>query len=159
MQRLLIGQFTGGLTILELLITIAVLALLATAGIGYYRSAALEVSSNSTLKMFVADIAAARLRAMAGDRGYSWGVRAHATDGTWEFFGTSTKDFGADQYMPDIRVLPTGMYWVDPASGVRDVTFAPIVGTTTPASFTLGVGNIRQRIDVDQNGSVVVTRL
>ena len=148
-----------GFTLLEVLITIAVLAVLSAAGVGYFRSSIVEVAAGSTMKSFVADIEAARGRAMVGDRGMVWGVRAVPTSGTWEFYATGTRSYAADVFTTEVRALPLGVFWVDPSTSTKSVEFAPVTGMTTTTTFILGYGAVQLQAAVDGGGGVQVTRV
>lgn len=155
-QNIITGQ--QGFTLLEVLIVIAVLAILTAAGIGYFWSSIAEVSAGSTVKSFVADIEAAKGRAVVGDRGMSWGVRVIPLARTWEFYATSSRSYAADSFSSETRTLPFGVSWIDPVSVPRSVEFAPISGAATPAVFILGYGSVRYLVQVDAGGGVTAVR-
>lgn len=148
-----------GYTLLEVLIAIAVIAILSAAGIGYFRSSIVQVAAGSTMKSFVADIKAARGRAMAGDRGVAWGVRAIPTAQTWEFYATGTRSYSADTFMTETHTLPIGVSWIDPSIVPKSVEFAPITGMTTTTTFVLGYGAVQLQVVVDGGGGAVVTQI
>lgn len=148
-----------GFTLLEVLITIAVLAVLSAAGIGYFRSSVIEVAAGSTTRSFVADIEAARGRASVGDRGLTWGVRAIPAAGTWEFYATGTRSYGGDVFTTETHVLPIGVVWVDPSTSPKSVEFAPLTGIATTTNFTLGYGAVLYQVTVDGVGGVHVLRI
>lgn len=150
---------THGYTLLEVLIAIAVLTILSVAGIGYFRSSIIQVSAESTMKTFVADIMAARGRAMAGDRGASWGVRAVPTTETWEFYAIGTRDYAADVFATETRALPLGVSWVDPPITAKSVEFAPITGMTSTTAFVMGYGAVQLKVVIDGSGTAVVTQI
>lgn len=154
---------TFGFTLLEVLLTFLIITILSVAAIGYYRSSIVEVAAETTIKSFVADISAARGRAMAGDRGMSWGVRAvvgpASTPDTWEFFATATPGVVADDFPNEVRALSSGLSWIDPSEGSRQVLFSPIQGITSPAVFTIGYDTVRFEISVSSVGAVSVIRL
>jgi prepilin-type N-terminal cleavage/methylation domain-containing protein len=148
-----------GYTLLEVLIAITVIAILSVAGIGYFRSSIVQVAAGSTMKSFVADIKAARGRAMAGDRGESWGVRAIPVTETWEFYATGTRSYAAEAFMTETRTLPVGVSWIDPSIIPKRIEFTPITGMTTTTTFILGYGTVRLQVVVDGAGGVMVTQI
>jgi prepilin-type N-terminal cleavage/methylation domain-containing protein len=150
---------TRGFTLLEVLMVIALLAVLSAAGIGYFRSSVIEVAAGSTMKSFVSDIEAARGRAMVGDRGMTWGVRAIPTTKTWEFYATSTRDYAAETFVTETRALPFGVTWLDPSNTPKSVEFAPLSGSASTTTFVLGYGSVKLQAVVSENGAVVVTRI
>lgn len=151
-----------GFTVLELLLSIAVIAVLSAATIGYYRGSIMEVSAESTIKTFVADLNSARGRAMAGDRGMSWGVRAiPKTAGLpdrWEFFGTSTSSVVPEPFVAEVKTLPTSLIWIDPSSSPKEVLFLPLKGTTSSTIFILGFDKNQFKINVSDMGEITVVR-
>lgn len=153
------GTTIRGFTLLEVLITIAVLAILSAAGIGYFRSSVMEVAAGSTIKTFVADIESARGRAIVGDRGMTWGVRALPASNTWEFYATGTRSYSADVFVTETRTLPFGVVWIDPPTTSKSVEFTPITGMTTTTTFVLGYGTVKLQVVVDGVGGANITRI
>ncbi|HXK37673.1 MAG TPA: prepilin-type N-terminal cleavage/methylation domain-containing protein [Candidatus Paceibacterota bacterium] len=148
-----------GFTILEVLLVIAVIAILSAAGVSYFRSSIVEVAAGSTMKSFVADIEAARGRAIVGDRGMTWGVRAVPQNMTWEFYATTTRDLSAEVFQTETHMLPFGVSWLDPSSNPKSIEFAPLTGSASTTTFVLGYGTTRLQAVVNENGAVVVTRV
>jgi prepilin-type N-terminal cleavage/methylation domain-containing protein len=149
---------TLGFTLLEVLLTMLIITILSVSAIGYYRSSIVEVAAETTIKSFVADINAARGRAMAGDRGMSWGVRAVAP-GSWVLFASATPGVIAEDFVSEQQVLSSGLSWLNPSSGSREVLFAPITGLTNAATFSLGYDSVHFQIAVTSGGAISVTRL
>ena len=148
-----------GFTLLEVLLVIAILTILSAVGIGYFHSSIVEVAAGSTMKTFVADIDAARGRALVGDRGMTWGVLVDATANTWELYATTTRNYSADEFIPEIHPLPSGVVWIDPKSGTRSIEFLPLSGASITTSFTMGYGAVKLQAAVDGTGGVRVTRI
>ncbi len=146
-------------TILEVLITLAVLTVLSAAGIMYFRSSIIEVAAGSAMQSFVADIEAARGRAIAGDRGMTWGVRALPASASWEFYATGTRDYAAEPFSTETKTLPVGVSWIDPSSVPRSVEFAPLSGATASTTFTIGYSAVRLMVSIDDRGTPVITRV
>lgn len=152
-----------GFTILELLIAMSIIAILSVSAVLYFRGSIVEVSAESTIKTFVADINSAKGRAMAGDRGMSWGVKVTAGinggPGSWEFFATSTNGIISDPFVPEMHFLSSGLAWSSPSSGSRELLFEPLTGKTNHTFFDISYGQTMFKIVVSQNGEVVVSRV
>ncbi len=151
-----------GMTILELLITIAIIAILSAVTINYFKGQIVEVSLNSTAKTFISDINTARQRAIAGDRGMDWGIRAISTtnnSGTWEMFATSSLDLEVEPFVSETNILPSGLSWNDPSVGSKEILFKAILGSAPSTKFVLGFGTKKIEINISENGEVKATRL
>lgn len=157
------SNIKSGFTILELLLSMAIIAILSVSAIVYFRGSIIEISLESTIKTFVASINTAKGRAMAGDRGMSWGVRAIAgingSPGSFEFFATSTNNITSDPFVTEINLLPLGSKWSSPVTGNKEVLFEPLTGKTTNTVFDLSYDQTTYRIIVSQDGEVVVSKV
>ena len=152
----------NGFTILELLISMAIISILSVSGIIYFRGSIVEVSAESTIKNFVSDINSARGRSMAGDRGMAFGVRAvtgiGSTQGSWEFFATTT-NVVEGIFPTEVHYLPSGSSWKDPSVGMKELLFNPLSGSTTSTIFDMAYSETLFRISVSRDGEVVVNRI
>lgn len=155
-------KIQSGFTILELLLSMAIIAILGVSATLYFRGSIVEVSLESTIKNFVSDISSARGRSMAGDRGLSFGVRAIPgvgdNQGSWEFFSTTTNTL-TEVYEKKIEYLPYGVSWKDPLNNPKELAFTPLSGTTVDTVFEIVYGQTTFRIRVGSNGEITTTRL
>ncbi|MEK7520136.1 MAG: FISUMP domain-containing protein, partial [Patescibacteria group bacterium] len=138
-----------GFTILELLITLAIIAIFAAvAGINllsFQRSATLE----SAARDIVGNLRLAQGKAMAGADGNgdgqrdAWGIRfTNDANDRYEMFYGNTYNAGA---VTTTLYLPSGTAFTDPAeSGNKDVIFTKRTGTTTPAVIIVAASDNSQ---------------
>lgn len=156
-------KIQSGFTVLELLLGLAVIAILAVSATLYLRGSIVEVSLETTIKNFVSDINMARGRSMAGDRGLSYGVRAVSgtadTQGSWELFATNTSFIASDAFDKETEYLPSGVKWNVPSSGSMEVIFTPLSGYASNTSFEISYNQSVFKINITNKGEISTTRL
>ena len=145
-----------GFSLLEVLIVVAILSIIGTAGIGYYRNAAKNIEITSVVHTINSDLRAARSKAMAGQDGRRWGVHVvnNASD-YYEVFSTPTTYADAGVVVDSTRFLTAGVSFSDPAeSNTKDIIFSGILGTTTASSITITSQEESQIITISALGTV-----
>ncbi len=154
---------TTGMTILELLLSVAIILILSTATVGYFRGQIVEVSLESTVKTFVSDLNLAKMRAMTGDRGMDWGIRVISgyddKSGMWELFATSSVNLSVEPFVNEVNVLSSGLSWADPITGTKEVVFKVLTGEVSAQQFILGFGNNKYQILVSADGEISSKRI
>lgn len=131
-----------GFTILELIISIAIIALISVAVgmelITFQRVASLDAAA----KDVVSQLRSVQNKALSGEDGNSdgtgdaWGVRfSNNTDDTYaEFYGSSFNSTN----VTGTTTLSSSVVFTNPAPGAtKDIVFTKITGTTTPATIVL----------------------
>lgn len=128
-----------GVSLLEVLIVVAILAFLARTGVGFYRNAVRSVSLDAFAEQFLFDLKQSRTWAMSGKGSVKWGVHAvHGATEYYEIFSTPTTYADAQKAVQATTYLPQGIDFTDPSlSSNKDVIFTGISGTTTASSLTI----------------------
>lgn len=128
-----------GFSLLEVLLVVALLAILASSGVGYYRSTAVQIQLKSFANGLVTDMQYARSRSVNGENSLKWGV--HVVNGTndyYEIFSTPTDYADATKSVYATTTAPKGVTFSDPADSTsKDIIFSRIAGTTTATSVSV----------------------
>lgn len=147
---------THGFSLLELLIVVAIIALLGSVGAGYYRGFVKNVEVESVSKILAGDLRLMRSKSMAGEEQASWGVHlVNTSNGAqyYELFSTPA-DYPSATIVSTIT-LPVGIVFSDPISGSsKDVIFTKISGTTTPATISTVSEGVTKNITISSIGAI-----
>lgn len=129
---------TRGFSLLELLMVIAILALLAGVGSTFYRGFVKSVELQSISKTMAEDFRYARSRAMIGEGGYKYGAHVVNTSGGSQYyllFSTPSNYADASTTIMSTTTLSTGLTFSDPVSGSsKDIIFSKISGNPTAST-------------------------
>lgn len=131
----------NGFSLLELLIVVAIIALLGAAGSGYYRGFVKTVELQSVSKTLAEDLRYARSKSMIGEGGVKWGAHMVNTSGGsqyYELFSTPTNYADAGKAVISTTTLSVGLTFSDPIAGAnKDIIFTKISGTTTATTVAV----------------------
>lgn len=141
---------------MEMLLVIAILAILGTIGLGSYRNFAKTVELDSTVSAIVADSRTARARAMAGENDLKWG--AHFVNGAsdyYEIFSTPSDYASPSKTIKDTFYLSRGVIFTVPVEGLTtDVIFTKVTGTTTAETITVSSEGRNKTINFTTVGNI-----
>ncbi len=147
-----------GLTLLEVLISIGVLAVLAVAGVSYLRNTVQSANLDSTAKNIISTLRDARSRAIAGESAMHWGVNFvnSSTAGYYyELFSTPSTYSSASTTVDSTYYLPGTIIFSSPASGATTtIIFNKITGITATSSVTIKLENTTATISISPVGTV-----
>lgn len=146
----------NGFSLLELLIVIAILAVISTIGFGFYvnfvRSSELDYSA----KDIAFNLKQAQAKSMAGEDGRKWGVHfVNAAEDYYEFFSTPTDYNDAAKTISSIIYLQNGIFFTAPPAS-STVIFDKIRGTISP-DFSLTIStpaNQTKTVNVSTAGNI-----
>lgn len=145
-----------GFSLLELLIVIAIIALLAGAGAGFYRNIVKNIEIQSVAKVLAGDLRHMRSKSMIGENGLKWGAHIVNVNGDSHYyvlFSTATNYAGGTALAT--TTLSSGVAFSDPSAGTsKDIIFTKITGTTTPATIVLTSEGSTQTINVTSIGTI-----
>jgi prepilin-type N-terminal cleavage/methylation domain-containing protein len=146
---------TAGFSLLELLLVVAVLAILGSVGSAYYFNVIKNIEMNTTAAGVISDLNHAQSSAMAGEGGVRWGVHfVNGTDDLYQLFSTPTDFASASTTIASVVYLPQQVVFSDPVEGsVRDVLFERIAGITASTTITLASSDSTRIITVPAIGN------
>lgn len=150
--------FRSGFSLLELLIVIAIIALLGAVGSGYYRGFIKNIELQSVTKTLKSDLKHMRSKSMIGEGGVMWGAHIVNTSGGsqyYELFSTPTNYADIAKDVLSTTTLSVGLTFADPLVGAnKDIIFSKISGTTTPATVAIVFEGIYATTTVSSIGAV-----
>lgn len=149
-------QYAKGFTLLELLLVIAIMALLSTAGVGSYRGYLKSVEIQSVTEVLASDLRSMRSKSMIGEEGQKWGahvVNVNNGNHYYELFSTLT-NYSSGTVL-STTTLPSGVTFSEPGAGLSsDIIFSKISGTTTPATITITSEGATKSLTVSNIGTI-----
>lgn len=151
-----------GFSLLELLIVIAVIAILAGAGAGFYMNYGKSVEIKSVSQSMLFDLKMAQSKSMIGEGGLKWGV--HFVNGAKDYYEIlSTTETGTFVYSTSNKTiistvyLPSSVSFSTPTLGnSTDIIFNKISGGTSLSSVSIIATNITMTISVSTIGNISV---
>lgn len=151
-----------GFSLLEILIVMAIIAIIGAAGSGFYFNYNKSVEINSFAQTLIYDLKQAQSKSMIGEAGLFWGV--HFVNDTSDYYEIySTPDTTVDAYAHAItkspkKYLSNGLNFTDPTEfAVKDIIFNKISGSTTASSASIIAGGMTKTIDISSLGTISST--
>ena len=145
-----------GMSLLEVLIVIAIVAVIAAAGAGMYRSFGKNVELTSIAQTISADLRHMQGKAMTGEGGLKWGARFwNSTDDYYELFSTPTTYSDGSRIVNATTTLSKGITFASPTEGdFTDVIFNKISGTTTATTVIISSEGATQTVTISGVGAI-----
>lgn len=145
-----------GFSLLELMLVVAILAVLGTAGFGMYHNFVKSVELSSTAQAIRSDLKATRSKAQAGTDNFRWGIHfVNSTDDYYEIFSTPTNYADGGKVVEETIYLRGGVAFSDPTEdNMKDVVFVKIAGTTTAATVGVTFSGQTETVTIGAAGSI-----
>lgn len=145
-----------GFTLLEVVLTLAILVILGTAGVSGYRSYGKNVEVTALSQSIASELRHMQAKSMAGESGLKWGVRfVNSTNDYYELFSTPSTYASASTTILSTTTFSKSVSFSDPASGQsKDILFEKISGITTATSVTIVSENVTKTIQVSAIGTI-----
>ena len=145
-----------GLTLIEILISIAIISLLGTTVLlsfsGYRQRQVLE----SSVRSLAATLRDANKKAINQDQGKEWGVHFERALSGRDFYAI----FNGPVYLTPVQIvyLPFALRFIDPASGSKEIIFEKLTGLPSMATniviaLTSNVA-VSQTVTIDGVGKI-----
>ncbi|MBI2984813.1 MAG: prepilin-type N-terminal cleavage/methylation domain-containing protein [Candidatus Kerfeldbacteria bacterium] len=145
------GGQRHGFSLVEALLTIAVLAVIGVGGVAYYRNYAKTSELEEARKSIIFDLRQAQAKAIASEDASHWGIRFVNAAGSDYYENFSTTDY-IGRTVKETIYLPGSMTFAAPT---MDVIFDRLHGTTNPNRLiTIQSEGRAQDITVTTNGNI-----
>lgn len=148
-----------GFSLLEILIVMAIIAIIGAAGSGLYSNYNKSVEINSSTQTLIYDLKQVQSKSMIGENSLYWGVHFvnEATD-YYEMFSTPDTYVNAVSKEPK-KYLSNGLSFAVPTEiqVTKDIIFKKISGGTTASCVKIDSQSNTKRIIVSDIGSISST--
>jgi len=145
-----------GFTLLEVLLVVAMMAMIASFSIASYRNYGKSVELDSVSKNIIYDLRQMQVRAASGESRLNWGV--HFVNGStdyYELFSSPTNYLDAAKTINSAVYLPTTVHFSKPADAASlDILFSRITGETSSDFLTVSSENTNRIINVTASGAI-----
>ncbi|OGI67656.1 hypothetical protein A3A05_00665 [Candidatus Nomurabacteria bacterium RIFCSPLOWO2_01_FULL_41_12] len=151
-------KYKKGFSLLEVVIVIAIVAVMSSIGVGFYVNYNKNVEIDSVAKIIIFDLKQVQSKAMIGEGGFKWGIHfANAADDYYEIFSTPTDYSNGAKVIVSTNYLSSGATFSDPATDMtKDIIFNKISGGTSASSVAIVAGSSTKTISVSSIGNVSV---
>lgn len=145
-----------GLTLIELVLTVTLVAILGTFGVLSLLSVRNRQDVNVAARAASATLRESQSRAITREEGLFWGVRFDKAAKSITIFSGSTC---SPESFYEARYLKSNLEFQDPSAGVKDVCFMKGSGFLSGADVTITVGvvgnvNVSKTVTIYQNGRI-----
>jgi len=150
-----------GFTLLEIILTMGILAILATAGFGLYYGFQTNIKVDEVAGNIATILRHARANSISGEQGAQWGVRFVYPQTGDSYYDVFWGENYASATTTERSFLTTGVIFTNPAaSSTLDVIFSRRSGSLENSTTTLTVsikneaGDIMKNIIIEPNGLI-----
>jgi prepilin-type N-terminal cleavage/methylation domain-containing protein len=146
----------SGFTLLELMLVMAILAIIAFVSRDLYTNFALDATIDNNSKTIMFDLRSARNRAMNGQDDYNWGIHfVNSASDYYEIFSTPTNYASASTTIESTNYLNGNITFSSPANGNSiDIIFTKISGLATATDIIIISGTNQRTISVKSQGLI-----
>lgn len=139
---------------MELLIVIAIIAILGVAGIESYRGFGKKAALQTIARSIGADLRYVQSKSMSGEGGRKWGAHFVSGDSTYGDYYTLFSTTGSATTTIATTTLPQGVLFSDPLSSTKDIVFNKVSGTAPAAGVSVASEGITQTVNVTAIGTI-----
>lgn len=145
---------SAGFSLLELLLVVAVLAILGSIGSAYYFNVVKNIELSTAASGIISDLQRTQSSSMAGESGMRWGIHfVNGSDDYYQIFSTPTDFANASTTIASIIYLPQQVVFSDPSdSSNKDIIFERITGTAALATVVIASSDNSRTITVPAIG-------
>jgi prepilin-type N-terminal cleavage/methylation domain-containing protein len=149
-----------GFTLLEVLIVVAVLAILSAISTPIFRGFLKKNELDSVTQGIVYDLKRARANAMSGENGLKWGIRFNSATNSYYYqvFSSPGLFSNASTSIESTIYLPKQIIFSEPAgSSTKDIIFERISGSVSASSSVTifnSADNMTKTVNVNMSGNV-----
>jgi prepilin-type N-terminal cleavage/methylation domain-containing protein len=150
-----------GFTLLEIILTMSILAILATAGFGLYYGFQTNIKVDEVASNIATILRHARANSISGEQGAKWGVRFVYPQTGDSYYDVFWGENYASATTTERDFLTTGVIFTNPAaSSTLDVIFSRRSGSLANSATTLTVsikneaGDIVKNVIIEPNGLI-----
>ena len=143
-------------TLLELLLVVAILAVMASIGRAFFGSFAHESILEDNARSIVFDLRQARNNAMNGAKGSNWGINfVNDSDDYYEIFSSPSDYEDPDMLLESMQYLNGASFFASPEeSSNLVILFDRVNGDATPDSIIIFTGRKQREISVSERGVI-----
>ena len=162
LNRLTAKLLDRGFTLLEVILVIAILAIISTISFSYLGGFKTSSELDETAGQIVGKLREAQSKAMTGEDGKKWGVHFDnaGSDSSYDFFSTTNSYASGSAIVETIYLthLAQGVTFSMPAAGQSvDVIFSKITGVPAVAqNVVISLQNSTKTIIVETSGRIHV---
>lgn len=155
-KKIFSNYFRQGFSLIEILLVMAVMAIITAFASGYYRDYVKNVEFDLVSKNIISDLKSTQSKAMAGEDDLKWGVRfINSINDYYEIFSTPTNYGDPLRTTKMTNYLSGTIVFSNPIEGgTTDVIFDKIRGTSVNSAITIIFEGSSDTITVNSLGNI-----